>query len=174
MSRQPRPRVRPIAVGVGRKLHMWGGFGGTPPLPATTVETFDVPSEAWLEAKKLRYSIPDDMRGMAVTNEGERVYAFGGRTDRDTYSQEVYQIDLSTLECKKLVPTNPSYAPKATFSCGVAYFNHKLVIHGGRTEQDRTNEVHVFDLRTSESETKAKELGENSTTTCNSLSILLT
>ena len=113
------------------------------------MERFDVPSATWQEPKELDCFVPDNLMGMAATNDGENVYFFGGRTDRNTYCHALYQANLFTMQCRELVPTNPSDVPKQTFTNGILYFNRKLVIHGGRTGQDRTDELSVFDLTTS-------------------------
>jgi len=41
----------------------------------------------------------------------------------------LYQIDLSTLQCRELVPTNGSPVPKK--GSRMVYFNEKLVVYGG-------------------------------------------
>ena len=151
-SREPLARIRHAAVRVGQKLYIWGGYGRAAKVDTTTVESFDVLSGTWLQPNHLRGSLPDQLCGMAVTTDGVSAYSYGGRTGsapNHTYYSTVYQIDPSTLECKELVPSNPSQAPKQTYGNGVVYFNQKLVVHGGQMDRDRTAKLHVFDLRTS-------------------------
>lgn len=151
LSKQPQPRERHAAVGIGRNLYVWGGFGGkSASIQTATIETFDVHSETWQEAKELRCSLPANLRGMAVTTDGVTAYTFGGRTDHDAYLNTIYEINPRTLQCRELVAKNPSHTPKQAYGSGLLYFNRKLVVHGGRIGQDRTNELHVFDLKAGE------------------------
>ena len=111
-------------------------------------------SEAWDPPRQLRFSLPDDLRGMAVTTDGESAFFFGGATpDSKTfsYSNTLYQVNLSTLQCTELVPKTPSRAPKGASGCGMIYFNQKLVVYGGYTGRERVGDVYVFDIRTSKS-----------------------
>lgn len=149
-SVQPAARRSHAAVGAGTKQYVWGGH---PVSSTTTLESFDILSLTWEKPKRLLGSLPDGLWDMAITSEGDTAYSFGGRTGSYpacTYFNTLYQINLSTLECKELVPENPSQAPTKTACSGVVYFNGKLVVYGGYTGQERTDELHVFDLRTSE------------------------
>ena len=147
--KEPQPRALHSAVGVGQKLYVWGG-GGFSSIKAALIETFDVPSLAWQQPKMLHGSqLPDDMRGMAVASNGESAYFFGGRTDLSTYFNTLFEINLSTLLCTELGNKASSTAPKKTCYSGMLYFDQKLVVHGGYTGQDETDDLRVFDLRTS-------------------------
>lgn len=147
---QPQPRYGHAAVGVGKKLLVWGGRGGSTKMQSTTVETFDVSSETWEQPQQLRGSaLPDDLYGMAVANDGESAYLFGGSTG-SAYFNTLYQINLTTLVCRELEPATLSNVPKKKSGSGMVYFKDKLVVYGGYTGLDWTDEVHVFDLRKSE------------------------
>lgn len=159
-SREPQPREEHAAVGVGQSLYVWGGYGGpSAKIRTRTIESFDVSSATWQEPKELNHFLPDNLMGAAVTNDGENAYFFGGRTDRNTYCNTLYQVNLSTMQCRELVPRNPSGVPKQTFTTGIVYFNRTLVVHGGRTGQDRTDELSVFDLTTSKFEDERSRYG---------------
>ena len=147
-SREPRPRKRHAAVGVGHNLYVWAGDSSSARTPSTTFETFDVGSETWGESQRLNGSLPDGLRNVAVATDGKSAYTFGGASNSYAHLNSVYQIDLSTLQCRELVPRAASCAPRKG-SCMV-YFNKKLVVHGGYTDRDVTDELLVFDLRTSE------------------------
>lgn len=149
-SREPQPRHDHAAVGVGQKLYVWGGRGRSPENQTDTVEVFDVPSVAWQHAEKLRGSlVPGNMWGMAVATDGESAYFFGGSTNKGTYFDTLFKVDLSTLRCEELKTGKSSSAPKKARDGGMVYFNHKLVIHGGYTGK-HTGDLHIFDLKTGE------------------------
>ena len=151
-SREPPPRDSHAAVSFGQKLYVWGGYGKG--VQTRKVETFDVSSETWEQSRQLRGSYPDGLYCMGVTREGEIAYSYAGRTDVNpdpTRFNTLHRIDLSTLECRELVPASqPSNAPQKTSGGRILCFNQKLVVHGGRTNEGRTGELHVFDLRKSE------------------------
>jgi len=149
MLREPKPRKRHAAVGVGRKLYVWAGNGDG--VQAATLESFDVSSEEWEQPRQLRGPLPEDLRNMAVATDGKNAYSFGGACGPHEYLNKLYQIDLSTLQCRELVPTNSSPVPKK--GSRMVYFNEKLVVYVGYlAEGGVIDELQVFDLKTSECE----------------------
>ena len=177
-SREPQPMCFHAAVDFRQKLYIWGGLRLPSTVHNSMLETFDVPSEKWQQPQKLRGSLlPDDLCAMAVARDSEKAYFFGGvsfssskaaRT-RDsenprffggvsdsssnlTFFNTLYQLNLSTLECKELVPRNPSQAPVKQCGSGMVFFKDKLVVQGGYTGKDCSNELYTFDLKNSECE----------------------
>lgn len=146
-SKEPLPRKRHAAVGVGQKLYVWAGDG--PNVQTTAFESFDVCSEAWELPRHLKgASLPAGFNNMAVATDGKKAYTFGGAIGDYPYFNTLCEIDLSTLECRELIPKTTSHAPKK--SSRMVYFNQKLVVHGGFMDAGVTDELMVFDLRTSE------------------------
>ena len=155
-TRQPLPRTRHAAVGIGSKLYVWGGYGGSSKIKTTALETFDVTSVQWEQSQLLDgSSVPDGLRDMTVTSDEETAYCCCGQTGsfpNYTYYNTVFEITPSQHLCKELQPTSPSLMPEKTSGSRVVRFQDKLVLFGGSTGQRRTNEVHVFDLKKSECE----------------------
>ena len=151
-SYEPEPRKGHAAVGVEETLYVWGGDGGSTTILTRVVERFDVSSQEWKRPQQLsrRYGLPDGLSGMAVTVDSERAYFFGGRTDSGSYSNTPFEVDLSVLQCRELSPTDSSGsgAPKKKSFSAMVYFNEKLVIYGGFTGLNQTDELNVFDLKT--------------------------
>lgn len=149
-SKHPQPRLSPTAVGIGRKLYIWGGKGDSIKIPATSIESFNVPSLTWEKTQKFHGSLPDSLWDVAVTNEGEVAYSFGGRT-ADGRLNTLYELNFSTQRCTELSPKNPSNAPTKKAGSGMVYFNQKLVVYGGSMQgHGKSDHLHVFDLKTSE------------------------
>ena len=150
-------RVFHVAASVGPKLRVWGGndYSSSYRVRTTTVESFDVSSESWLRPQLLDGSLPDQFQGMAITEVDETAYTFGGEawTGSDyVYFNKIFKINLSTLQCREIVPEPHSPVPlKVSFS-SVVQFDHMLVVHGGMCQWRKvvTDKVHVFDLQTSE------------------------
>ena len=151
-TRQPLPRNRHAAVGIGSKLYVWGGYDGFSKIKSTALETFDVTSVQWEQSQLLNgSSVPDGLHDMAVTSDGETAYCCCGRTD-STYYNTVFEITPSQHLCKELQPTSPSLMPEKTSGSRVVQFQDKLILFGGSTGQRLTNELRVFDLKKSECE----------------------
>ena len=152
-TRQPPPRDSHAAVGIGSKLYVWGSNGGSSKIKTTALETFDVTSVQWEQPQLLNgSSMPNGLRGMAVTSDGETAYCCCGLAGSTRYNT-VFEIIPSQHLCKELKPTSPSDArPQGTSGSGVVRFQDKLVLFGGYTGQRWTNELHVFDLKKSECE----------------------
>ena len=146
LSRHPQPRLYPTAVGVGRKLYIWGGKGDSIKIPTTSIESFNVSSLTWEQTKQFHGSLPDCLWDVAVTSEGEVAYSFGGM-NVDSRFNTLYEFNFSTQRCRELVPENPSNAPMKKSGSGMVFFNQKLVVHGGSPGRNRgTDDLHVFDL----------------------------
>ena len=155
-TRQPLPRARHAAVGIGSKLYVWGGWGGSSKIKSTALETFYVTSVQWEQQQLLNgSSMPDGLCGMAVTSDGETAYCCCGRTGsypNYIYCNTVFEITPSQHLCKELQPTSPSLMPEKKWDSRVVRFHDKLILFGGFTGQRRTNELHAFDLKKSECE----------------------
>ena len=146
-SRQPTARTWHSAVGVGDKLFIWGGHGAIQ-IRTTTLECFNVSSLSWEQPQQLKGSLPDGLYNLAVTGDGRHFYAKSGRTNR------VYEINPCTLLCRQLLKNSSIHAPQRQDGnrSRSVYFKNKVVVYGGVTEQDRTDDLHVFDLDKSEYE----------------------
>ena len=133
------------AVGVGQTLLVWGGDGVE---ETSLVERFDVVSTTWRDARRLQGdSLPVGLRYMAVTSDGETGYVFGGDYSGGR-SDKLFAINLTSLECRELVPSpQSSYSPGPRIVSAMVYSEGRLVMYGGF----RSNrEVEVFDLNKSE------------------------
>ena len=149
-TRQPLPRTRHAAIGIGSKLYVWGGDDGSSKMKATALEIFDATSLNWKQETLHGCDMPDGLRGMAVTSDEETAYCCCGRTGGSTYYNTVFEITPSQHLCKELQPTSPSLMPEGTLGSRVVRFQDKLILYGGYTGQRRTIELHVFDLKKSE------------------------
>ena len=151
---EPLARAYHAAVGAGQYMLAWGGKGGQ--VRTSVVERFDMLSTAWLDPQQFSgQSLPDGLHDMAVASDGEKAYIFGGMCgpygSRNRYSA-IYEVDLTSLDCKELIPaTESASSPCARSGCGMVCFEKKLVVYGGYTDAGRANEQHlyVFDLNTS-------------------------
>ena len=146
--REPRPRWRHAAVGIGRRLHVWGGTSATM-IPSKTVHSFDVPSLTWEEPRKFRGSLPGSLYDMAVATDGENAHTFGGWND--SYSNTIYRMNPEECTLRELLPADSGSpcAPEAKSYSSMVQFKGKLVVHGGYGDEGRTDELHVFDLKKS-------------------------
>ena len=149
-------RMWHAAVGIGSKLYVWGGYDGSSKIKTTALEIFDVTSVQWEQPQLLNGStMPGGLHSMAVTSDGETAYCCCGRAGSHpnyTYHNTVFEITPSQHLCKELQPTSPSLMPQKTGGSRVVQFQDKLLLYGGYNGQRGTNELHVFDLKTSECE----------------------
>ena len=156
-SREPLPRSRHAAVGIGSKLYVWAGDHSHLTIQSRKLEIFDVPSMTWEWPQALYGSdMPDGLRGMAVTTDDVTSYTFGGATGSSnpyTYHNMLFQVTPSQHLCQTLEPLNPvSTSQKKIAGSGIVHFKDKLVLYGGFTGLGCTDELHAFDLRNGECE----------------------
>ena len=147
---EPSARHSHAAVGCGGNLFVWGGYGGSSsPVPSSVLERFNVVSTSWLEPRQLRdQSLPDGLHRMAVTSDGEKAYFFGGMDESGERNNSLYCLDLSSLVCRKIVPSSESPSPRD--DSAMVHYRRKLVLYGGDTGRSTPDELFVFDLDTSE------------------------
>ena len=141
------------AVGVGKKLYVWGGICDSNSIQASKVECLDVLSTKWEQRQLRGHPFPDRLDRMAVTSHGETGYLFGGRigSGESQRSNTVYEVNMRSLECRELAPASASPAPRKKSTSGMVHYQHVLVVYGGWTSEGRTtDELHLFDLNTSE------------------------
>ena len=147
---EPSARYGHAGVGCGGNLFVWAGKGG--PVSSSVLERFNVVSTSWQEPRHLRgQSLPDGLRLMAVTSDGERAYCFGGVDGSEERHNSLYCLDLSSLLSRLIIPTTASESPSPRTSSAMVHYRGKLVLHGGDTGAgSASDELFVFDLDTSE------------------------
>ena len=123
------------------------GSGGSV-VPSSVLESFNVLSTTWQEPRQLRGRVPDSHQRMAVASDGRKAYWFGGTGGFDNNS--LYCLDLSSLSCQEVVPTNSAESPIPRFQSAMVSYRRKLVIYGGSRSLVSLSGVCVFDLNTSE------------------------
>ena len=145
--REPDARYGHAAVVVDNNMLVWGGDGAD---ATSTVETFDVSSVTWLEPRQLHGdTLPNGLYDMAVTSNKKKAYLFGGWSNSTSkFYNQLFVIDLTSLECRELVPGSSS-RPSARNSSRMVCYGRKLVMYGGCTgpaDSEVSDELHVFDL----------------------------
>ena len=155
---QPLPRHSHAAVGIGSKLYVWGGYSSDS-IATKALEIFDVSSVAWERLPQILQGpdMPDGLHSMAVTSDGKTAYCCGGETGlypNCTYYNTLYQFIPSQHLCRELQLTGPGShaAPEKTAGSSIVHFRDTLILYGGWTGQRRTNELHVWDLKSGERE----------------------
>ena len=91
-------------------------------------------------------SAPDGLHSMAVTWDESHGYSFGGKVGNGKWLHSIYCLDFSTLKCIEIVPATGSDTPTPKSSCRMVHFNRKLVVYGGRTDDDISSDLLLFDL----------------------------
>ena len=148
-GREPQARHCHAAVSSNRHMLVWGGGGGGH--ETSTVEIFDVISATWRDPRQLRgQSLPDGLHDMEIALDGDNAYSFGGWTG-STHINDLLEIELTSLQCRHLVPAEGSAPPpSARTGSGMVSYRRKLVTYGGLIGGGWSDELHVFDLNTSE------------------------
>ena len=152
---EPLARSYHAAIRAGQNMLVWGGKGDK--LRPSVVERFDVLSTVWQEPQQLNGPpLPGGINDMAVACDGEKAYMLGGMSG-PRYSRHrhhtLYEVDLTSLDCKELVLARGSAPlPSARSGSMVMGLGRKLIVYGGYTDDGRSNErrLHVVDLDASE------------------------
>ncbi len=153
---QPRARSKHVVVTVGNKMFIWGGWAGTDQYSRTLasfLEIFDFTSGAW-SSKRTRGTPPRGLIDPAYTCVGGRkLYVFGGYDGMASKrcTNDLHELDLNTLEWKKVVPNNyldVVGTPRPMYGARMVTGNHDvLVMYGGMISPDQiSGDIFVYDI----------------------------
>ena len=154
MEYEPSSRYFHAAISMGHTMLVLAGHGSRSSVDSSVVERFNITSTTWTQPHRLlNQALPDGYSRMGVTSDGEKLYTFGGYVGVERCNT-MHEIDLFSLECRELVPATSATSPTARSSCGLVYWNRRLVVYGGAIAfRTPTDELFVFDLNTSEAVT---------------------
>ena len=124
-------------------MYIWGGTG----CRSDVVERLNLSTFTYEQRHLTNSSAPDGLDSMAVAWDESHGYSFGGRDGNEKKLNSIYCLNLSTLKCIEIVPATGSDTPTPRDDCGMVYFNRKLVVSGGRTDDDSaSSDLLLFDL----------------------------
>ena len=127
------------AVGFGQNMFVSAGWNSGSTVPSSVVEKFNVLSTAWQERRQLRgqsLKLPASSI-TAVASDGKKAYLL----KRHNVNSLLYCLDLSSLRCREIVPTNSEFP--GYINSAMIYYRRKLAVYG-------EDELTVLDLITSE------------------------
>ena len=142
------------AFAVGHNMFMWGGTEESS-IDPSVVECFNVLSTSWEQPRRLlNVAPPFGYSFMAVASDGENSYLFGGTKKSEELFNEIYEIHMPSLKCRKLVPAADSITNTKGLSALVSV-NQTLISYGGVIDLPHAmpallKELFVFDLIKSE------------------------
>ena len=123
-------------------MYIWAGSG----CRTDVVEGLNLSTFTYEQRHLTDSSAPDGLDCMAVTWDESHGYTFGGLGDRGKRLNSIYCLDFSTLTCIEIVPATGSDTPTPRSSSRMVYFNRKLVVYGGRTDDGISSDLLLFDL----------------------------
>ena len=156
MEYEPSARSHHAVLSIGQNMLVLAGDKGNggSSVDSSVMERFNATSTTWNQPQHLlNQALPDDYSRMGVTSDGEKLYMFGGFVGEQRCNT-LYEIDVFSFECRELVPATSATSPTARSSCGLVYWNRRLVVFGGAIGGGPpTDELFVFNLNTSEAVT---------------------
>ena len=139
---QPSPRYWHASVNIGGKLITWGGWGdNSQQIPASSVEVFD---GSWESIKTL--GTPPTPTATAFTTIRSTAYNFGGSDDRGSRSNALHSLTAGEWRWRELRVLNKEQEPKPKSGSAMVSLGDTLVVVGGETDDELTNEVHCFSV----------------------------
>ena len=151
---EPQARWGHGAVEVKGSIYIWGGEDSDGnPYPPSHIEVFSIHTGHWEQRNANAREIgPIGVIYSAYTTIGENLYTFSGRGEGRTYYNTLHQLNLKTMEWKKLDSQNPADAPTPRRGCTmISYGNGILVTFGGYDANYKySNDLHLFNLQNGE------------------------
>ena len=121
-------------------MYIWAGTG----CRTDVVERLNLSTFTYEQRHLTNSSAPISM---AVTWDESHGYTFGGFDNNGEKLNSIYCLDFSTLKCIEIVPATGSSTPSPRSASRMVYFNRKLVVYGGRTDDGSvSSDLLLFDL----------------------------
>ena len=139
---EPKARAGHASFRIGRYMYIWAGSG----CRTDVVERLNLSTFTYEQRHLTDSSAPDVLDSMAVTWDESHGYTFGGLGDRAQSLNSIYCLDFSTLKRIEIVPATGSDTPSPRSASGMVYFNRKLVVYGGLTDDGISSDLLLFDL----------------------------
>ena len=130
-SYEPLPRHLHSAAQVQENTYLWGGLTQEISDSSRTdvINIFDSHTEIWEERSTTGVPPPGQYYGSSALVCGD-LYYFGARDGR-TFYNSVHKLQLSTLEWKEIVKSNPARGPLPKVGCGMVAYQQQLALIGG-------------------------------------------
>lgn len=134
----PFNRYGHTVVAYGHKIYLWGGRDDE--AACNILYEFDTHDNTW-SRPKVTGDIPYSRDGHSATINDKRMYIFGGfESESESFSQQVYTIDLEELKWTLVHTTGqpPLWCDFPTISC----INNSLYVFGGRSSTHGQHHSH--------------------------------
>ncbi|CAM6124228.1 unnamed protein product [Calypogeia fissa] len=145
----PSPRDSHTCTTVGNRLFVFGGTDGSSPLK--DLHILDTDSNSW-SSPIPRGEGPAAREGHSAALIGHRLFVFGGcgRSPDDmeeTYFNDLYILDTSTLIWTKAATRGPAPAPRDSHTCS-SYRNKFIVLGGEDSSNSYLSDIYILDADT--------------------------
>ena len=156
---EPKPRHAAFSAAIESNFFLWGGERASDDL--SHVHVFDSSSGAWT-AKQTTGTPPPGYKYGAPTSVGDIMYTYGGWDHHVNDTGCLYELNIKTLVWQLLSQEGPMKKSE----CAMVAIKEMLILFGGLTSSPGDiqpesqcvkfgddyylNEVHVYNLKTSE------------------------
>ncbi|XP_075261582.1 host cell factor-like isoform X2 [Convolutriloba macropyga] len=151
---QPRPRHGHRAVAIKELMIVFGG--GNEGI-VDELHVYNTVSNQWF-VPAVRGEIPPGCAAYGFVVEGTRLIIFGGMVEFGKYSNDIYELQASRWEWKRLKPRPPRNAPPPCARLGHSFniHNQKCFLFGGLSNESEDpknniprylNDLYVLELR---------------------------
>lgn len=170
-NKLPRRRSSNVAVKVGTKVFLIGGWNSTPKFDGDKegdfheeIDVFDLTTEIATQAS-IKLPAPKRRAFNAAVN-GDKVYLLGGISEGASHFDWINNVTV--FDTQKMSFSEETKLPYATFAPGAGFLKDKLFFIGGMIlrnastyDLDYVDDVYQYDLGTKKWTHVGKFLGEN-------------
>lgn len=145
----PSPRDSHTCTTVGHRLFVFGGTDGSSPLK--DLHILDTDSNNW-SSPTTRGEGPAAREGHSAALIGHRLFVFGGcgrspDDQEETYFNDLYVLDTSTLIWIKAATRGPAPAPRDSHTCS-SYKNNFIVLGGEDSSNSYLSDIYILNADT--------------------------
>ena len=150
----PTPRYASFSTVDKSKFFLWGGREPEGlNSPNALLYYFDFCNEEW-NHRYLIGLLPPGLKFGSCARNGNLLYVYGGEDEDGYYTGSLFEINIETAESTKLSTTSTT-TPLEKNDSGMVIYKGKVILFGGKPmtpgSQDsdqRTNELHSYDIPT--------------------------
>ena len=146
---EPSGRAGCVSATIDFKVFVWGGLltDRQDTSHLKNIYILDILNEKWT-SKSTTGEHPRGCMFCCSAQSGNVLYVYGGQDENGKHTGSLFSLNLDILSWRELSP-HVHDGPRKTLSGGMIVRGEKIILFGGYTEdEDRTNELHIFNLST--------------------------
>ena len=145
---EPSGRAGCVSATIDSKVFVWGGLltDHKDTSHLKNIYILKTLNEKWT-SKSTTGEHPRGYKFCCSAQSGNVLHVYGGLDENNKYTGSLFSLNLDILSWRELSP-HVHDGPSKKFGGGIVVQGEKIILFGGDTDDESTNELHIFNLST--------------------------